>query len=65
MQEIYLKQQKVNGRETGIYSCDLIEQFPLFQQFKKEANIKGSLNNNNYDDFLRVASSYGFTVVVS
>lgn len=52
------------NRRNGIFSIDLVSQYKLFQQLKKEAGIKGSLNDKNYNSFLSVAGDYGYWIAV-
>jgi len=49
---------------NGIFSVSLVSQFPLVQQLKQEAGIKGSINEGNYDSLLKMAGQYGLGIEV-
>lgn len=47
---------------SGIYMVADVHQFKLIQQFKEESGIKGSINQHNFDEFMKAAGNHGYSV---
>ena len=44
------------------FVVDRVYDWNVFTQFRDEAGIRAGVNNENFDSFLRVASSHGYFV---